>query len=300
MDIAITGSSGLVGSALATSLRGDGHRVIPVVRSSPSAGEIGWDPVAGTIDASGLEGVDAVVHLAGEGIATKPWSDAQRRRIHDSRSEGTSLLCGALAGLERKPSVLVSGSAIGYYGDRGDEVVTEASSPGTDFLADVARDWEAATAAAQDAGIRTALIRTGIVLDAEEGALGKQLLAFRAGLGAKAGRGDQWVSWITVDDEVGAIRHAIDHAEVAGPVNLVAPNPVTNAELTDAIGRALHRPTFLTIPRVAQKLPAGIGPLVTSLLFTSTRVAPTVLEATGYAFAHPELDGALADVVARR
>lgn len=299
MDVAITGSSGLIGSALATSLRDDGHRVRPVVRSAGGPDTIRWDPAAGTIDAAALEGVDAVVHLAGEGIASGPWTDAQRARIHDSRSKGTTLLADALAGLAQPPAVLVSGSAIGYYGDRGDEVLTESSSRGDDFLADVCRDWEAPTARVAEAGIRVATIRTGIVLDRSGGALGAQLVPFKLGLGAKAGRGDQWMSWITRRDEVAAIRHALDHEEVAGPVNLTAPGAVSNAAFTDAVGAALHRPTFLTIPRFVRKAPFGVGPLVSSLLFVSQRVRPTVLEDTGFTFADPELEGALVHVLER-
>lgn len=294
MDIAVTGSNGLIGSALVASLEADGHRVVPVVRSGGGADAVRWDPVAGTIDRAGLEGLDGVVHLAGEGIASGPWTDAQRARIHDSRSAGTTLLCDALAGLDRPPRVLVSGSAIGYYGDRADEVLTESSSSGTDFLAGVCRDWEAPTPVAADAGIRVATVRTGIVLAPSGGALGKQLLAYKLGLGAKAGRGTQWMSWITLRDEVAALRHAIDHDAVAGPVNLTAPGAVTNAEFTDAVGRALHRPTFLTIPRFTRRIPFGIGPLVESLLFVSQRVRPAVLEQTGFTFADPELEPALA------
>lgn len=299
MDIAVTGSNGLIGSALVASLRADGHRVVPVVRSGDGADAVRWDPTAGTIDRAGLEGLDAVVHLAGEGIASGPWTEAQRARIHDSRSVGTALLCEALAGLDRPPAVLVSGSAIGYYGDRGDEVLTESSSSGTDFLAEVCRDWEAPTEAAAGAGIRVATIRTGIVLSASGGALAKQLLVYRLGLGAKAGRGTQWMSWISLRDEVAAIRHAIDHDVVSGPVNLTAPAPVTNAEFTDAVGDALHRPTFLTIPRFARRAPFGIGPLVDSLLFVSQRVRPAVLEQTGFAFADPELGPALSTLLQR-
>lgn len=297
MDIAITGSNGLIGAALGASLRQDGHRVVPVVRSGGGDGAVTWDPAAGSIDAAGLEGLDAVVHLAGEGIAAGPWTKTQRARIHDSRSQGTTLLSTALAGLDRKPSVLVSGSAIGYYGDRGDEVLTETSTAGTDFLAQVAVDWEAATGAASAAGIRTALVRTGIVLDPKGGALAKQLLPFKLGLGAKAGRGTQWLSWITLRDEVAAIRHVIDDASVSGAVNLTAPNPVTNGEFTDAVGRSLHRPTFLTIPRVTRHLPFGIGGLVGSLLFTSARVEATVLERSGFTFADTDLDAALGELL---
>lgn len=299
MHVAITGSHGLIGTALGASLRGDGHRVVPIVRSGSGDGVINWDPMGGTIDTHSLEGVDAVVHLAGEGIASGPWTKAQRVRIHDSRSKGTELLCRALAGLEQRPSVLVSGSAIGYYGDRGDEVLTESSVPGTDFLAGVCLDWEAPTQLARAAGIRTAVLRTGIVLDARGGALGKQLLPFKLGLGAKAGRGTQWMSWITLQDEVSAIRRAIDQPAVSGAVNLTAPNPVTNAEFTDAVGHALRRPTFLTIPRAARRLPFGVGPLLESLLFTSARVEPTVLSESGFSFAHTHLGPALADLLSR-
>ena len=299
MDIAVTGSHGLIGTALVASLRADGHRVRPVVRSGSEADAITWDPTAGSIDRAALEGLDAVVHLAGEGIASKPWTARQRARIHDSRSQGTSLLADALAGLDRPPSVLVSGSAIGYYGDRGSELLDEGSAPGDDFLARVCLDWEAPTQVAVDAGIRTALIRTGIVLDPAGGSLGAQLLPFKLGLGAKAGKGDQWLSWITLDDEVAAIRHILATDTVAGPVNLVAPNPVTNATFTDAVGDALHRPTFLTIPRAVRHLPMGIGDLVGSLLFTSARVAPDALAASGFAFAHPELPEALEHLLGR-
>lgn len=301
MDIAITGARGLIGTALSTSLEHDGHRVVRLVRSGATGPDaVAWDPAAGTIDASGLEGLDAVVHLAGEGIASRPWSDAQRRRILESRQAGTTLLAEALAGLERPPAVLLSGSAIGIYGDRGDEVLTEASAAGDDFLADVCLRWEGAAAAAEAAGIRTVHLRTGIVLDAGGGALGKQLPAFKMGLGAKAGRGTQWFSWISLDDEVAAIRHLLTADTVRGPVNLTAPAPVTNAEFTDALGEALHRPTFLTLPKALRHLPFGVGPLVESLLFTSARVLPRSLEASGFTFAHPELAGALPEVLARR
>jgi len=300
MDIAITGSSGLIGQALTTSLRTDGHHVIPIVRSGTGTGSLRWDPEAGTIDAAGLEGVDGVVHLAGEGIASGPWSDAQRDRIRSSRERGTQLLATTLSGLDRPPSVLVSGSAIGYYGDRGDEVLTEGSRPGDDFLADVCVAWEGSTAPAEAAGIRTVHIRTGIVLDAHGGALAKQLPAFKLGLGAKAGDGRQWMSWITLHDEVRAIRFALEEPGLAGAVNLAAPGPVTNAAFTDAVGDALHRPTFLTIPRFARKAPFGIGPLVESLLLVSQRVEPAALQAAGFAFDHPDLGTALDAVLARR
>jgi uncharacterized protein (TIGR01777 family) len=299
MDIAITGSTGLIGQALTSSLQADGHRVIPVVRSPGRKDAVRWDPAGGTIDAAGLEGLDGVVHLAGEGIASGRWTDAQRTRIRASREQGTTLLAATLAGLDRPPSVLVSGSAIGYYGDRGDEVLTEEAKPGDDFLAKVCVAWEGATAQAEAAGIRTVHLRTGIVLDAHGGALAKQLLVFKLGLGAKAGSGQQWMSWITLHDEVRAIRFALDETSVVGPLNLTAPEPVTNAAFTDAVGEALHRPTFLTIPRLARRAPLGIGDLVDSLLFSSARVQPTHLLHAGFAFDHAELGPALASVLGR-
>lgn len=300
MDIAITGSSGLIGTALTESLRADGHRVVPVVRRQGPDDSIRWDPTTGTIDAGGLEGIDAVVHLAGEGIASGPWTTKQRDRILDSRVDGTTLLATAIAGLAQPPATLISGSAIGYYGDCGDEVLTESSPPGDDFLAEVCLAWEAATAPAADAGTRVVHLRTGIVLDADGGALGKQLPIFKAGLGGKAGTGQQWMSWISLADEVAAIRFAIDHATVTGALNLTAPEPVTNSSFTKALGGALHRPTFLTIPRFARHAPFGIGGLVESLLFTSARVEPRGLTDAGFTFAHPDLETALAAVLPAR
>jgi len=299
MDIAITGSSGLIGTALTRSLEGDGHRVVPVVRGEGRRpGAVRWDPTGGTIDAAGLEGVDAVVHLAGEGVASGPWTTAQRRRIAESRQAGTTLLAQTLAGLDRPPAVLVSGSAIGYYGDRGDAVLAEGDAPGDDFLASVCIAWEAATAPAEAAGIRVAHLRTGIVLDRRGGALAKQLPIFRLGLGGKAGTGRQWMSWITLDDEVRAIRFALETPEVHGPLNLTAPRPVTNGEFTRALAGALHRPAVLTIPRLVQRAPFGVGDLVGSLLFTSARVEPRALLDAGFTFEHPDLDEALAAVLA--
>ncbi len=300
MDVAITGSHGFIGTALSRSLREDGHVVVPVVRGGHDGGGrvVRWDVEAATIDADALDGVDAVVHLAGAGVASGRWTDERRRLIRESRTRGTALLAEALAGLEAPPAVLVSGSAIGYYGDRGDEQLSETSPPGDDFLAEVCRDWEAATGMAEAAGIRVAHIRSGVVLSTEGGALATQLLPFKLGLGGPAGDGRQWLSWITLDDEVGAIRFLLD-SHVSGPVNLTAPAPVRNAEFTRTLGRALHRPTVLRIPRALTRLPAGVGDLVGSLLFTSARVAPTVLTEAGYDFAHRDLGAAL-DAVLRR
>lgn len=300
MDVAITGSHGLIGTALSRSLRDDGHVVVPVVRGGDGSGGrvVRWDVEAATIDADALEGVDAVVHLAGAGVASGPWTDERRRRIRESRTRGTALLAEALAGLDTKPAVLVSGSAIGYYGDRGDEELTEASPAGDDFLAQVCHDWEAATGMAEAAGIRVARIRSGVVLSTEGGALAAQLRPFKLGLGGPAGDGRQWLSWITLDDEVGAIRFLLDR-DVSGPVNLTAPIPVRNAEFTGTLGRVLHRPTVVRIPRLLTRLPGGVGDLVESLLFTSARVAPTVLTEAGYRFGHGDLGSALAAVLRR-
>ncbi|MBU6329057.1 MAG: TIGR01777 family oxidoreductase [Acidobacteria bacterium] len=297
--IAITGASGLIGRALSASLRADGHTVLPLVRRPVAAGEqaVSWDPAAGTIDAAGLEGLDGVVHLAGAGIGDHRWTDAYRREILESRSRGTELLAGTLAALDTPPPVLVSGSAIGYYGDTGETAVTEDAPAGSDFLAEVCRQWEAATAPAEQAGVRVAHLRTGIVLTPDGGALAKLLPLFRLGLGGRMGSGRQWWSWISLDDEVGVIRWLLDH-EVRGPVNATAPGPVTNAEMTRILGQVLRRPTLLPVPSFGPKLLLGAD-LATALLFTSQRVTPGVLGAQGFPFAHPTLDEALRSMLDR-
>jgi uncharacterized protein (TIGR01777 family) len=297
--VAITGSSGLIGTALRRSLEGDGHQVRPVVRRTVREGEsaVAWDPDAGTIDRAALEGVDAVVHLAGAGIGDKRWSAERKRVILESRTRGTALLAATLAGLENKPSVLVSGSAIGYYGDRGDETLTEASGPGDDFLASICVAWEAEAQPVTEAGIRLATIRTGIVLTPDGGALPKMLPLFKLGLGGPYGSGRQWWSWISLADEIGAIRHLIDQ-DVHGAVNLTAPNPVVERELAKALGRVLSRPAVLPVPPFGPKLVVG-AELAEALLFTSARVVPTALEASGYAFAHPDIETALRAVLDR-
>jgi hypothetical protein len=287
----------MIGSALAASLEGDGHEIVRLVRGTPGPSEVHWDPVAAEIDVAGLEGLDAVVHLAGEGISEKRWTDEQKAKIRDSRTRGTSLLCEALASLSSPPPVLVGGSAIGIYGDKGDAEVTEQSPPGEGFLADVVVAWEASYGMAEEAGIRVAKARTGIVLSTAGGALKAQLPIFKVGLGGRLGSGRQYQSWITLDDEVSALRHLIDH-DIAGPVNLTAPRPVTNAEFTDALGTALHRPTILPIPSFGPKLLYG-GQLVDELLFSSARVLPAVLQDHGFHFAHPELPEALRSVLRR-
>jgi len=299
MDVVVSGSSGMIGTALGRALVAQGHAVIPLVRRPVAAGEraVHWDPAAGEIDTTGLEGVDAVVHLAGEGIAEKRWTDDQKARILSSRTRSTTLLAEAIAGLERPPSVLVSASGIGYYGDRGDEVLTETSTPGDDFLADVCVRWEAATGMAREAGVRTVHLRTGIVLDKDQGALAKQLLPFKLGIGGRLGSGQQWQSWITLTDHVAAIGHLI-RSEVSGPVNLVAPAPVRNIEFTKTLGRVLGRPTLLPIPTFAPALLYG-RELVDSLLLVSQRAEPRVLLDSGFTFTHPDLETGLRAVLGR-
>jgi uncharacterized protein (TIGR01777 family) len=291
MDVLVTGSSGLIGTALVAALREAGHRPVRLVRGSASGDTVTWDPAGGTIDGPSLEGLDAVVHLAGAGIGDHRWTDSYKAEIRDSRVRGTTLLAETLAGLSRPPAVLLSGSAIGVYGDRGDEELDETSPPGTGFLAEVCVAWEAAAQPAIDAGIRTSFLRTGIVLSPAGGALKKQLPLFKAFLGGRFGSGRQYQSWISIDDEVGAILHLLS-ADVPGPVNLTAPQPATNAEFTAALGAVLGRPTKVPVPAFGPRLLLG-RELADNLLFSGQRVLPAKLEASGYVFHHPTLDGAL-------
>lgn len=295
MRVAVTGSSGLIGSALVRSLRGDGHEVVRVVRSGSGgdgdATTVAWDPMRGSIDAAGLEGVDAAVHLAGAGIGDERWSDDRKRVILESRTSGTALLARTLAGLATPPSVLLSGSAVGYYGDRGDEICTEASPAGTGFLAEVCEAWEAAAAPAVEAGVRTAFLRTGIVQTKAGGALKKTLPLFKLGLGGRFGSGKQWWSWISLADEIGAIRHLLDH-DVSGPVNLTAPAPVTSAVYAKTLGSVLGRPAMLPVPSFGPKLLLG-AEAAEAMLLDGQRAVPSVLERDGYPFAHPTLEAAL-------
>src|SRR4051794_14701144 len=257
MDVAITGATGLIGTALGAALRARGDRVMSVGRGASS--DVRWDPTAGTIDGDALEGVTAVMRLAGESLGEKKWTPEQKERILESRVRGTELISTTIAELATKPSVLVSASAIGFYGDRGDEVLTETSSPPApgNFLSDVCVAWEAATANAEAAGIRTVHERTGIVLSKDGGALARMLLPFKLGLGGRIGSGRQYMSWVSIDDEVGAIVHAIDTDAVRGPLNATGPTPVTNAEFTKALGAAVHRPTVLPTPLAPLKLVYG-------------------------------------------
>jgi uncharacterized protein (TIGR01777 family) len=292
MDVVVTGASGLIGSALRPALERAGHRMVPMVRAAGGGEAIRWDPDRGVIDAGGLEGVGAVVHLAGEGIGSKRWNDEQKAKIRDSRVRGTTLLAETLAKLQQPPKVLVSGSAIGFYGDRGDEVLTESSRAGDGFLAELCVAWEAAAAPAKEAGIRVSHIRTGIVLAGGGGALPKMLKPFKLGLGGRLGSGSQWMSWIGLEDEVGGIVHLLGDDAPAGPVNLTAPNPATNADFTKALGQAVGRPTIVPVPKFGLKLLLG-GEMAEEMLLGGQRVLPTRLLDSGYTFTHPELADAL-------
>ncbi len=297
MRIAITGSSGLIGTALRSRLVSEGHEVVRVVRRAAGAGEITWDPDGCVLAPADLAGIDAVVHLAGAGIGDHRWTDAYKAEIRDSRTRSTNLLSEAIAACETGPRILLSGSAIGIYGPRGDEELDETSALGEGFLADVCRDWEASTAMAEAAGVRVVHLRTGIVLSPEGGALKKQLPLFKLGLGGRFGSGAPWQSWISIDDEIGAIVHLL-HSQVSGPVNLTAPAPVTGKEFASTLGTVLKRPAVLPIPAFGPKLLLG-GELADSLLFTGQRVLPGVLQTDGYAFAHPTLEGALRALLGR-
>lgn len=297
MRVAISGASGLIGSALSARLRDAGHDVLALVRHRDRAtgGDVYWSPSSREMDAEGLVGVDAVVHLAGEPIGARRWTEEQKRRIHDSRTEGTALVAGAIADLADGPRVLVQGSAVGYYGSRGDEVLTETSSRGEGFLADVTVAWEAAAAPAEAAGARVAYARTGVVL-AEDGPLiDKVELPFKLGVGGVIGDGSQWVPWIGLVDEVRALEFLL-HADVAGPVNLAAPEPVTNRQLTKAIGDVLNRPTVIPTPTFAIR--ALYGEMGVTLATSSQRVVPSVLEEAGFEWQQTDVHEPLREALA--
>ncbi|MDH6543094.1 TIGR01777 family oxidoreductase [Streptomyces sp. SPB4] len=288
MRIALTGSSGLIGKALVRSLRADGHDTVRFVRRAPAdPGEARWDPRAGFVDPAGLEGVDAVVHLAGAGVGDHRWTAAYKKEIRDSRVLGTAAIARAVAALDRPPAVLVCGSAIGYYGDTGDRPVDEGAPAGTGFLPSVCVDWEAAAAPARAAGIRTVFARTGLVVAAGGGAWGKLFPVFRAGIGGRLGNGRQYWSYISLDDEVAALRHIVDTPALAGPVNLTAPHPLTNREVTAAMGRILHRPTVCAVPAPVMRL--ALGEFAGDVL-GSQRVLPARLLESGFAFRHPGIE----------
>ena len=294
MRVAITGSTGLVGSEVVTVLSAAGHEVVRLVRRAPAPREkaVRWDPAKKEIDAAALEGIDAVVHLAGENIASGRWNAARKAAIRDSRVNGTRFLCDTLAGLARPPKTLVCSSAIGYYGERGADVLTEESSPGAGFLPDVCREWEAASEPAARKGIRVVALRIGMVLSPNGGALSRMLPLFRAGLGGVIGNGRQYVSWVALDDLPGIVLHALGREDLSGPVNAVAPRPVTNREFTEALGKALSRPTPLPVPAFALRLAVG-REMADGLLLASARVIPKRLLDTGYVFRSPELEPTL-------
>jgi len=298
MKVLMTGSSGLIGSALGARLASEGHGVTRLVRAKSAAGAaaLEWDPAAGRLDAAALEGFDAVVHLAGESIASGRWTAARKARIRDSRIQGTRLLAERLARLARKPAVLVCASAIGYYGHRGEEVLRESSPAGSGFLADLCREWEAASGAAASAGIRVVNLRTGLVLSRQGGALPRMLVPFRLGVGGRIGDGRQYMSWITLDELAGAYLYALHTETLAGAVNAVTPNPVSNADFTRTLGRVLRRPTVFPLPAFAARL--ALGEMADELLLASARVHPARLLATGYVFRFAELEGALRHVLA--
>ncbi|WP_030256812.1 TIGR01777 family oxidoreductase [Streptomyces violens] len=292
MRIAITGSTGLIGTALLRSLRADGHEVLRLVRHAPrAADEVAWDPERQTVDAASLAGCDSVVHLAGAGIGDHRWTPAYKKRIRDSRVLGTAAIAEALASLDTPPRSFVCGSAIGYYGDTGERRVDETAPPGDDFLAKVCVDWEAAADPAVEAGIRTTFPRTGLVVSRTGGAWGRLFPLFRAGLGGRLGDGSQYWSYISLHDHIRALRHLIDDETLSGPVNLTAPEPVTNRAATAAMGKALHRPTLLTVPAPALRL--ALGDLATNTL-QSQRVLPTRLLNNGFTFTHPTILSAIA------
>ncbi len=298
MNVAVTGSSGLIGSALVASLSAGGHRVFRLVRGIvPGADCIRWDPAGGVRDAALLEGLDGMVHLAGENIAGGRWTQRRKAEIRRSRVEGTARLAETLAKLARPPKVLMVASAIGFYGDRSGEVLTEESPAGNDFLAHVCREWEAATAPAAKAGVRVVNLRFGVVLSADGGALRKMLLPFKLGAGGRIGSGRQYWSWIALEDVVGAIQHALATESLSGPVNAVAPTPVTNAEFTRTLGRVLRRPAIAPLPAFAARI--VLGEMADALLLASARVVPKRLQDSGYQFRHPDLEGALRHLLGR-
>lgn len=299
MHVLVSGAGGLIGRNLVPALQGAGHQVSRLVRGQPGAsrGDIPWSPERGTLDAAALEGVDGVVHLAGEPILGR-WTAAKRTRIRDSRVSGTALIARTLAGLARKPSVLLCITGSGYYGDRGDERLTEESTPGTGFLADVCREWEAAALPARAAGVRVVYLRTGLALARDGGLLGTLLLPFRLGLGGPIGRGARYWSWIAIDDLVEVFRFALESPNLSGAVNTVAPHPVTNAEFARSLGRVLSRPTMIPVPPAALRLVFG-REAANEAMLASARLVPARLIAAGFRFRYPDLEAALRHILNR-
>jgi uncharacterized protein len=296
MKVLVSGAKGLVGDALTKSLIKDGDQIVSLVRRATSSeSEIEWHPNQAELDISKLEGFDVVVHLAGESIASGRWTDEKKQKIVDSRVKGTTLLSEKLAQLSNPPSTFISASAIGYYGNRGDELLTEQSSAGNDFLSGVCTAWEKATSAAETKGIRTIHARFGIILDTEGGALKQMLMPFRMGVGGKIGDGKQWMSWIALDDVIRGLKYLIDKPSVKGAVNFVAPHPVTNAEFTKVLGQAVSRPTIFPMPAFAARL--AFGEMADALLLSSAKVQPKVLREHGFEFEFPTLQGALTKIL---
>lgn len=292
MKVVVSGASGLIGTALVRSLRADGHDVTRLVRRTPTAGdEAQWDPSAGQLDAAVIDGADAVIHLAGAGVADHRWTDDYQQTILRSRVDGTTTIASAVAEATTPPRVLACASAVGYYGDRGDELLDETSSRGAGFLAGVVEQWEAAANPARAAGVRVVHLRSGLVLSPEGGVLGTTLPLFKLGLGGKLGSGRQWMPWIALPDEVAAIRFLIERDDCAGVYNLAAPEPVRNVDYTKAIGRALHRPTLATVPRLA--LVAALGDFAREGALVSQRAVPARLLDAGFDFRYDDVDAAL-------
>jgi uncharacterized protein (TIGR01777 family) len=296
MEVLMSGATGFIGSALTSELEARGHTVRRLTRHPRREGDVRWDPEAGTIDGD-LSGTEAVVHLAGESIAEGRWTEEKKRRILESRRKGTRLLAEKVAELSEPPSVMVSVSATGYYGDRGNELLTEESESGELFLSEVCREWEAAADPAREAGVRVVHPRFGIVLSTEGGALGTTLPIFKLGGGGTIGSGRQYWSWVSFDDVIGVVLYLMEAKGLSGPVNVVAPDPPTNAEYTRVLGHVLNRPTFFTVPAPAARV--MLGEIADELLLPSARVEPARLEETGYEFRHPELEGALRHLLGR-
>lgn len=298
MRILVSGSSGLVGKALCTALTRAGHTVVRLVRSDTALSDqaVYWDPGRGVLSGDQLAGIDGAIHLAGESIANGRWTPEHKARIRDSRVQGTQLLCERLATCGAPPAFLISASAIGFYGSRGDEILTEDSAPGQGFLAEVCQQWEAKTQRAAAAGVRVVNLRLGMVLSAEGGALAKMLPVFRLGLGGPLGSGKMWMSWIHLDDLVRAILYCVNTPTVAGPVNALAPNPITNRDFTRTLGALLKRPTFFAVPTPALRL--ALGEMADELLLSSARGIPRKLDESGFDFQFGDLESALTDILA--
>jgi uncharacterized protein (TIGR01777 family) len=300
MKILISGASGLMGKALTAAFRAEGHTVAHFVRpgGKASQGDVHWDPAASRADVPAMEGADAIVHLSGASIAEGRWTGKRKAILRSSRVDSTRVLVDTLASLRRKPRVLVSASAIGYYGNRADEILTESSAQGTDFLSLLARDWEAEAMRAESSGVRTVLLRFGVILSATGGALPMMLMPFRYGVGGRLGSGKQWISWITLEDAVGIVRAAVFNEQLSGPVNVVTPNPVTNSEFTRIVAATLHRPAIFPAPAFALRL--ALGEMADALLLASQRVVPERLIAIPYPFRFADLSAALQAILARQ